>query len=191
MIAGLRGTIEAKLADAMLVDVGGVIYRVGTSMATLNDSGEPGDPVRLVTHMVVREDQLTLFGFASNDELIIFESLISVTGIGPRLACAVLSRFRPETLALAIAEGDVDLLATAPGIGKKTAARLIVELRGKLPDSGPAALPADADEQEVMAALRALGYTPAEAHGAVARTGRQPGTTVEERVFAALRELSE
>ena len=135
MIAGLRGHIAGKLLDAILVDVGGVIYRVGTSATTLGDVGEIGDEVQLRTHLIVREDQLALFGFASLDELALFDTLITVTGVGPRLACAILSRLRPDALALAISDGDVNLLATVPGIGKKTAARLIVDLRGKIPES--------------------------------------------------------
>lgn len=191
MIAGLRGAIAAKSIDSMLVDVGGVIYRVGTSATTLSESGAAGDEIRLHTHLVVREDQLALFGFALPEELTVFETLITVTGIGPRLACAVLSHLRPDVLALAISEGDVDRLATVPGIGKKTAARLIVDLRGKLPEGLISASPlgfSHADE-EAVAALRALGYTAAEASGALARTSKEGGSTVEERVFLALRNL--
>ena len=191
MIAGLRGRIDGKFADSLLVDVGGVIYRVGTSALTLGETGGIGDDVRLHTHLVVREDQLALFGFASADELAVFETLVSVTGVGPRLACAVLSHLRPDALALAISEGDVDRLATVPGIGKKTGARLVVELRGKLPEgltSGGAASLSSVDD-EAVAALRALGYTAAEASSALARNASGPGSTIEERVYAALRDL--
>jgi holliday junction DNA helicase RuvA len=191
MIAGLIGRLDAKLQDALLVDVGGVIYRVGTSMTTQNEIGEIGETVRLSTHLFVREDQLTLYGFASQDELRLFETLISVTGVGPRMACAILSRFEPNQLHDAIAQENVDLLATIPGVGKKTAARLIVELRGKLPSvPGMAPLTSGVDSDAVEA-LRSLGYTTAEAHSAVARTKTTAGATVEERVIAALRELAE
>jgi Holliday junction DNA helicase RuvA len=185
--------LEAKATDALLVDVGGVIYRVGTSATTLSEIGEIGDQVRLLTHLFVREDQLTLYGFASADELRLFETLIGVTGVGPRLACAILSQFPTERLYDAITQENVDLLATVPGVGRKTASRLILELRGKLPTSPRAAgVPGgDRDEAEVIEALRALGYTAAEAHGAVLHTPRQPGMTVEEQVVAALRELAE
>jgi len=193
VIAGLRGRLEAKTADALLVDVGGVIYRVGTSATTLSEIGEVGDQVRLLTHLFVREDQLTLYGFASTDELRLFETLIGVTGVGPRLACAILSHIPTDRLYEAITQENVDFLATVPGVGRKTASRLILELRGKLP-TGPrtAGVPGgDRDEAEAIEALRALGYTAAEAHGAVIRAPRQPGMTVEERVIAALRELAE
>src|SRR5918996_5155179 len=92
MIAGLKGRIERKLDDAALIDVGGVIYRVNTSLVTLEDIGETGESARLFTHLYVREDQLTLYGFASPDELRLFETLISVSGVGPRLALSILSR---------------------------------------------------------------------------------------------------
>ena len=193
MIAGLRGRLEGKLTDAVLVDTGGVIYRVGTSATTLDEVGDPGETVRLHTHLFVREDQLTLYGFATTDELQLFETLIGVTGVGPRLACAILSRVRTDALHEAISRENTDLLATVPGVGKKTAARLILELRGKLvpagsPSTGPAA---HRDEAEVIAALRALGYTTAEAHAAAARVPRDADLTVEERVVSALRELAE
>lgn len=186
MIAGLHGTIDAKTADSLLVDVGGVIYRVGTSAATISDAGLVGDEVRLHTHLIVREDQMALFGFISPDELRVFETLISVSGVGPRLACAVLSSLRPDVVALAIVEGDVDRLATVPGIGKKMAARLVVELRGKLPEGARSVVPGVSSvDEEAVAALRALGYTASEANNAVAHSAREGGT-VEERVFAAL-----
>ncbi|MCC6313059.1 MAG: Holliday junction branch migration protein RuvA [Thermomicrobiales bacterium] len=192
MIAGLRGRIEAKLADALLVDVGGVIFRVNTSALTLEESGDLGELVRLHTHLFVREDQLTLYGFAGADELRLFETLIGVTGVGPRLACAILGKLRPDALASAIATENVDTLATVPGVGKKTAARLILELRGKLVSVGVPAVgqstPVDAD---VLEALRSLGYTTAEAHAAAARVPRDANLSPEQRVVAALRELAE
>ncbi len=192
MIAGLRGRLESKLPDALLVDVGGVIYRVGTSATTLDEVGEPGDSVRLHTFLFVREDQLTLYGFAGTDELRLFETLIGVTGVGPRLACAILSRVRTDALHEAIARENADLLATVPGVGKKTAARLILELRGKLvPAAVPAAAGPARDDGDVIAALRALGYTTAEAHAAAARVPPDPALAVEDRVVAALRELAE
>jgi len=192
MIAGLRGHIERKLEDAALIDVGGVIYRVNTSRVTLEDIGDVGESVRLSTHLYVREDQLTLYGFASSDELRLFETLIGVSGVGPRLALAILSRVRTDALEVAINGENAELLATVPGVGRKTAARLILELRGKLvPASGAPATATSHEDSEVIAALRSLGYTTAEAHGALIRTPRGADIPIEERVVAALRELSE
>jgi len=192
MIAGLKGRLERKLEDAALVDVAGVIYRVNTSGITLDEIGDAGDNVRLFTLLYVREDQLTLYGFASTEELRLFETLIGVTGVGPRLALAILSRVRPEALEVAINGENAELLATVPGVGRKTAARLILELRGKLvPAGGPtAAAPSQADA-DVIQALRSLGYTAAEAHGALSRVARDEDLSLEQRVVAALRELAE
>lgn len=192
MIAGVRGRIDARTPDALLVDVGGVVYRVFTSVATLDDAGAVGDDVRLHTHLFVREDQLTLYGFATPEELRLFETLIGVSGVGPRMACAILGRFRPDALAAAIATENVALLATVPGVGRKTAARLILELRGKIvPGDVPAGVPPTPADTEVLEALRSLGYTAAEAHAAVSRLPRDGEMTVEDRVVAALRELAE
>lgn len=193
MIAALRGLVDTKLVDAVLVDVGGVIYRVNTSATTLNDVGERGDEVRLQTHLIVREDQLTLYGFAADEELRLFETLIGVTGVGPKLACAILSRLKPDALTMAISGENADLLATVPGVGKRTAGRLILELRGKLvPVAAVSPTPGSQIDSEVVAALRSLGYTAAEAHGAVARLPRETSdAAVEDRVVAALRDLAE
>jgi Holliday junction DNA helicase RuvA len=197
MIAGLRGRVEGKGVDALLVDVGGVIYRVGTSRTTLTEVGEIGEEVRLHTYLFVREDQLTLYGFASTGELQLFETMLGVTGIGPRLSCGILSHIQTEQLVQAIQAENADYLATVPGVGKKTAARLILELKGKLPaglGAGVAAGPVvDREQTEAVEALRALGYTAAEAHGALARTAAAlpEGATVEDRLLAALRELGQ
>lgn len=190
MIAGLRGLIAGKTADSLLVDCGGVIYRVGTSTSTLTDVGATGDPVEVLTHLIVREDQLALFGFATAEELSFFTVLISVTGIGARLACAVLSTLAPEALFEALQSGDVDLLATVPGVGKKTAARIVVDLRGKLPETMAMGIH-QAGNADVGEALRALGYTPAEVQQAMARTTFDAGMTVEERIVATLQQMGE
>ncbi len=192
MIAGLKGRIETKLPDALFVDVGGVVYRVNTTGTTLGDVGAPGEMVYLHTHLFVREDQMTLYGFAGTDELRLFETLIGITGVGPRLACTILTKMRPDALAVAIVDENADLLATVPGVGRKTASRLILELRGKLvpPAEGTVGGTTRADT-EVVEALRALGYTVAEAHAAAARTGAQMELPIEERVVAALRDLAQ
>ncbi len=193
MIAGLRGQLISKTPDAVLVDVGGVIYRVGTSTTTVDVVGDVGATLLLHTHLLVREDQLALYGFATLEELVLFETLLGVSGVGPRLACAILSRIPPDQLHGAISSENVELLSSVPGVGKRTASRLILELKGKLPEGGGPSTalsvrPADAD---VLAALRSLGYTSVEAHEAMARTSEHRDATVEERVLAALRDLAE
>ena len=190
MIAGLRGVISGKTEDAMLVDVQGVIYRVGTSTNTLADTGSIGDPVELMTVMIVREDAIALYGFSSAEELRFFEAMIGVSGIGARIACGILSTFRPDALFAAVQQGDVDLLATVPGIGKKTASRMIVELSGKLPEA-QFAREAIMQDRDVLDALRSLGYSSSEAQQAMLHADIQPGMTTEERIVATLQQLAD
>ena len=194
MIAGLRGQVYTKTVDSLFLDVNGVIYQVGTSANTLGETGEPGTDVTIVTRMIVREDQVSLYGFASSDELRLFDTLISVTGVGPRLACAVLSRFPTDQLHSAIASENASLLATVPGIGLKTASRLILEMRGKLPAlqgvatrSGSSAIPG-AKVDEVVEALQSLGYSPTEITTSVNSIPNDVEGT-EARLLAALRAL--
>jgi Holliday junction DNA helicase RuvA len=188
VIAGLRGLIAQKTDESILVDVNGVIYRVGTSTNTLAETGTVGDPIELLTSLVVREDAMTLFGFSSAEEHRFFDVLTGVSGIGPRLACAVLSTFRPDGLFSAVQSGDVDLLATIPGVGKKTASRMIVELSGKLPEA-QFVREVVLQDRDVIEALRSLGYSSAEVQEALVRARIEPGMTTEERIVAALQLL--
>ena len=190
MIAGLRGQIVSKHEDAILVDVAGVIYRVGTSTNTLAETGAAGDSIELMTAMIVREDALALYGFATAEELRFFEVMTGISGIGPRLACAILSTFKPDGLYAAVQQGDVDLLATVPGIGRKTASRMIVELSGKLPEAQFVHEMMLAD-RDVIEALRAMGYSASEAQQALVRAQTTPGMTTEEKVVAAFQQLGE
>jgi Holliday junction DNA helicase RuvA len=191
MIAGLRGTVHKTLNDAILLDVGGVVYRVNSSTRSISELGEVADEVFLHTHLVVREDAMTLFGFTTEAELVWFETLITVNGVGPRLALAVLSKLAPEQLIAAIADEDLTLLSTVSGVGKRTASRILLDLRGKLPEDldGPKVARITVEEAETIAALRALGYTAAESQTAVARIDLAADATPEERVIAALRQL--
>ncbi len=190
MIAGLIGTIQAVAGDAVTVNVNGVIYRVNTSSQTGPDAGGRGAAVELHTHMVVRDDALILFGFLTENELVWFETLIGVNGVGPRLACAVLSRFTPDELLSAISAEEIDLLSTVPGIGKRTASRILLDLRGKLPENleptGPLAMRSN---PEVLGALQALGYSTAEALTAISPLPEEASSSTEEQVLEALRIL--
>jgi Holliday junction DNA helicase RuvA len=131
-----------------------------------------------------------LYGFATHDELELFEALISASGVGPKTACAVLSRFQPDQLREAIHQGNAQLFSTVPGIGAKTAARLIVDLKGKLPEPAAGFSGATADD-DVVAALRSLGYSAAESMTAALRAGSTAGLTTEERIIAALRVIND
>ena len=193
MIAAVKGRLVGRMGDSLLVDLGPLVLQVHTSATTIGDAGEPGGEVRLHTYLHVREDQFALYGFGTTEELALFTLLLGVTGIGPRLAANILSATRPEPLLNAISAEDVAFLSRLPGIGRKTAARIILDLRGKLAAIGgaaPGAPPAPGDG-DVVEALQALGYTAAEAHGAVARLPREPARSVEERIVAALQSMSE
>jgi len=190
VIAGLRGQIVAKHDDAILVDVNGVIYRVGTSTNTLAEVGTAGESIELMTTLIVREDLLALFGFATAEELRFFEVMTGISGIGPRLACAILSTFRPDGLYAAVQKGDVDLLATVPGIGKKTASRMVVELSGKLPEA-QYVHDLMVSDRDVIEALRVMGYSASEAQQALVQAQTTPGMTTEEKVVAAFQQLGE
>lgn len=196
MIAAVRGTLEGRGADHALVAVGGVVLRIASSAATLRELGEVGAPVTLHTHLYVREDSLQLFGFRTLEELRLFETLLGVTGVGPRLALSILSFASVDQLQAAILSEDAALLSKAPGVGRKTAARIILELRGKLTAAvgagAPGRVAADQATSEVLEALQALGYTTAEAVQAVAALGEEArDLTPEQRVFAALRRLGQ
>jgi holliday junction DNA helicase RuvA len=186
MIAALRGVLEARSADSLVIEVAGVSFRVFAPASTVSQAGSLGDTVKLYTHLYVREDLLSLFGFQMPQERDLFQLLLTVTGIGPKAALSLLSAYPAETLKQAIAGGDVDLLTRVPGIGKKTAGRLVLDLKGKLDWSkvGLAApgAPADAD---VLAALTNLGYTAAEAQAAVQSLPTDRAYTTEEKIRLA------
>lgn len=182
MIAFIRGEVVARGNDHVVVDVRGVGYKVFVPRQPA------GDSVTLHTHHVVREDAQQLYGFETREELALFELLITVPNVGPRAALSLLGVSRPAALAAAIASGDVAALARAPGVGKKTAERVIVDLRGKIAresrEDGGGAVPLD---DEAASALQALGYTAAEALAALRAAPPSGGATTEERVSAALR----
>jgi len=182
VIVSVRGRVIARGADHVVVEVGGVGYQVFVPRHP------SGDEVLLHTHHVVREDAQLLFGFESREELALFELLISVSGVGPKAALAILSVSRPVDVASAIAAGDAATLAKAPGVGKKTAERLIVDLRSKV--GGLAVAPQGSglvDDDEAVAALRALGYTLAEAQAALRGVPPASKASTEDRLAAALR----
>lgn len=191
MISGVRGRIVSKAEGSVQIDLHGLILRVLTSQTTISDLGSLGEQVELLTHLYVREDQLTLFGFTSKNELDLFELLLTVSGVGPRVALSVLSTARPSEIEQAIESEDVNVLSRVPGIGKKTAGRIIFDLRGKLPErEGKGTAPLVAQDQEALEALQSLGYSAVEARNALAGVERFDGQTVEERVYAALQTLA-
>lgn len=189
MIASLHGKIQARTDDSLVLNVGGVGYRVRVPTPTLAALGAVGTDAMLYTHLHVREDDLSLYGFATEDELRLFEKLLTVSGIGPKVGMGILSSASTDSIRYAIAQGNADALTAFPGIGKKTAQRLVLELKGKIDLTGLGATgelsPVDED---VMNALINLGYSAAEATRA-ARAVPDSAQAVEERVRIALQFL--
>jgi len=192
MIAAIKGRLVGQQGDSLLIDIGPLVLQVQTSRTSIADAGEVGSEVYLHTYLYVREDQLALYGFSTTEELALFNLLLGVTGIGPRVATNVLSATRPEPLLNAINGEDTAFLSRLPGIGRKTAARIILDLRGKLADvGGGGGIAASSPDGDVAEALQALGYSAAEAYAAVGRLPRDSNRSVEERIVAALQSMSE
>jgi Holliday junction DNA helicase RuvA len=191
MIASLSGKLESLAADGAVINVGGVGFRVFLPTGTLSALGTPGSDVKVYTHTHVREDNITLYGFATAEELWLFETLIGVTGLGPKLALAILSALSPEQVTAAIATGSADMLDMVPGIGKKAASRIILELKEKIGAGWVAAPAAQAarENTDVLAALASLGYSAAEAVKAVGALPADSDLPLEEKVKLALQYL--
>lgn len=213
MIAFLRGTLRARGLDHAVVEVGGVGYHLAMSANSISELGSIGDEVLVHTHMVVRENDLSLIGFADEVERDVFLRLVEVSGIGPKGALAVLSALTPSALALAVATDDIALVSTAPGVGKKTAQRIIIELKDRLGMVGDADLggalassagrsgaaastatgagsPSGAELSalaDARTALAVMGFTPAEI--AEALKGATAGADVQDLIAAALKHL--
>jgi len=197
VIGYLRGRLLRATPERLVVEAGGVGYAVAVSLVTYSEiERRGGEAVELYVHTHVREDQLALYGFASERELELFERLITVSGIGPRLAQVVLSGLPAADLLQAIATGDVARLTRLPGVGKKTAERMVVELRDALQalarEAAPEpAAPAAASDDDLVAALVNLGYKAAQAEKAVGDARREaPGASFHELLPLALRRLS-
>jgi len=195
VIAHLRGRILRKAPQELVLDVAGVGYRVTIPLSTFYRLGEPGAEVSLLTHTHVREDTFALFGFVSASEQALFERLISVAGVGPRLAIGILSGIEAPDLVGALRSGDVTRLTRIPGVGKKTAERLVVELKDKmegLEGTEPSREGAPtAGQDDLVSALVHLGYSRHEAERGVARALKDGGDDrFEEILRRTLRVLS-
>lgn len=194
MIASVEGNVGAITADSLVIEVGGIGYRVFAAPAILA-TAVPGGRLKLHTFHLVREDQQALYGFRNAEELGFFNLLLTVTGVGPKVALAIVGSRATADLQLAIMTGDQAVLVAIPGIGKKLAERVIFELKEKVAAAGVAAAGSigglGAAESEVVAALQALGYSLGEARDAsrVALADAAIGGTLEDRVKAALRTL--
>jgi len=199
LIGYLRGALRARTPERIILDCGGIGYEVAISLQTFAriERVAVGGELELEIHTHVREDALALYGFATPREKLLFEKLIAVSGIGPRLAQVVLSGMAPDDLLAALAAGDVARLVTIPGVGKKTAERMVVELRDKL-QALAAELPARAgdagarsSDADLVAALVNLGYKANQAEAAVAAARKEaPSVPFQELLRLALRRLS-
>lgn len=197
MYAYLKGVVADKGANELVLDVGGVGYLLSCSMTTLQETPSIGETMKAYTYFSVREDAMELFGFATPEEKSMFLRLLSVSGVGPKLALSILGAMPLRDLTLAIVTGDAAALSRAPGVGKKTAQRIALELKEKVTESDLEAAPAVAPlppaqedaAAEALAALQALGYTPAEAARAISLV-RGQSDSANELVRLALRGMA-
>jgi holliday junction DNA helicase RuvA len=191
MISSLNGRIDSMTGDSAIVNVGGVGFKVFMPTSALANIGRPGDTVKVFTHMHVREDNITLYGFPTADELWLFETLLGVTGLGPKLSLAMLSALTPQQLTMAIATGNEDMLDMVPGVGKKVASRVVLELKEKIGAGWAitAASEGSKENADVLAALTSLGYSAGEAVKAVANLPSSGKMKLEDKVKLALQYL--
>lgn len=195
MFRYIKGTIEMKLAQSVVVECGGVGFELAVPQNSRLYLAHEGSEVTVFTYMSVREDDISLFGFDDEDGLLLFEKLITVNGIGAKAAMAILSAMPASDVKKAIVFEDADMLTRANGIGKKTAQRIVLELRDKLKDvviedagpAGEAVMPQSDDKQQAVDALIALGYSRTEAASAL--VGADDGLSVEEYIKIALKNM--
>lgn len=188
MISSLHGKIESIGSDQAIINVGGIGFQVFMPTTALTTLGRPGDEVKVFTHLHLREDNVALYGFTTAEDLWLFETLIGVSGLGPRLALAMLSALNPEQITTAIATGSIEMLDMIPGIGKKVANRIVLELKDKI-GAGWIATPATElarENTDVLAALTSLGYSAAEATKAVASLPADASLDLEDKIKLAL-----
>ncbi len=191
MIASLQGIVDAIGTDWMVVNVGGVGFKVSVPTSVLSEGGITGHEIKLFTHLHVREDEMTLYGFAAPEDLRLFDIFLTVSGLGPKTALNMLSAMSSDQLSLAIASASVEMLTSISGIGKKTADRIILELKDKV-GAFVTVTPAGRIAQEntdVLSALTSLGYSIAEASRAIAIIPSDKKLSLEERIKLALQYL--
>lgn len=187
MIATIQGQIISQGQDHLVVLVGGIGVRVRVPRTVFDYIEGVGHTVMLYTHLMVREDALTLYGFVDEAERHLFETLINVSGVGPKLALAIMSTLSLSHLSHAVMQGEPDLLTRVPGIGKKTAEKILFELKDKLIPAGPVELAPISDiDADVLDALTALGYSVVEAQAALQSIPRDAPQDVEQRLLLAL-----
>ena len=191
MIVGVRGVLEAAGPDWIHLSVGGVTLQVSVPGNAIAKLGAIGSTVSLHTHLRIRDEQPVLYGFPDPDSLSLFTLLTGVSGVGPRLGLSLLSELEPASLQQAVASANGAALAAAPGVGRRTAERIILELKDKIePGDGPFTAPPASGDTEVLAALSALGYSAAEARAALDGLPPDDGLSVEDRIRLALQQFA-
>ncbi len=186
MIQSLRGILQRVGEQELTVEVGGVGLQVAVTNSVLESAPSIGRSIYIETHLVVREDALLLYGFGSQDERELFLELLKVSGVGPRLGLATLSTLSIDTLRLAVANNQPEVLVRVPGIGKKTAERIVFHLKDRIVAAPSADFAPKVVDEEVVSVLTALGYSAVEAQSAVNSLGSEAPDQVEERVKLAL-----
>ena len=190
MIGRITGTLLGIEHQTALVDVGGVGYEIECPISTLCELPPAGQTVTLLTHFVVREDAQLLYGFLTHDDRESFRILIKISGVGPKLAIGVLSGLSGDELAAAVERDDVATLTRLPGVGKKTAERLLVELRGRMTSTGRTqSSNPDSPVEEAVLGLIALGYKEAEARKAINALPKDPEATPESLIRSSLKQM--
>ena len=183
LVTSISGTLQRTGEDWVEVSMGGITLRVSVPSTATDSVGRVGQPIVLYTSLQIREDSISMYGFPTEDERLTFETLLNISGIGPRLALAMLGRFSPMSLAQTVEAGDTRALSTVPGVGRRTASRIVLELKGKL-DLDFGRVDAAGADSDLIDALTALGYSYTESSEAIGRTG--PDVPEEERIRTAL-----
>jgi Holliday junction DNA helicase RuvA len=192
MIAAIDGTLESLGMDSAIIKVGGISIQVYLSSRTISELGAVGGRVKLHTHLHWKEDTVVLYGFATQGELDLFRMLTSVSGVGPKLGLSMLSNLSPEELASAIMSDNTDLITHIPGVGKKTAGRIMLELKSTLEKGwgGTIGTYPTEDTSKIVAALTNLGYTASDAARAAAAIPASSDLSLEDKIRLALRQLA-
>lgn len=202
VISYIKGPLAEKMEDSVVIEAQGIGYQIFVPLSVLSELPPAGENVKVYTYLNVREDAVTLYGFLTRQDLDMFRQLIGVTGVGPKSALGILSALTPDILRMAVLSGDAKTIAKAPGVGAKTAQRIILDLKDKVKAAdvlfageGMEQAPLDAGGvgaigKEAMEALTALGYSSGEASGAVKKVAVTEDMTVEDVLKKALRHLS-
>ena len=189
LISAIFGNLETKGVDFADISIGGITLRANIPTKTSEDLGEVGSSVRLHTSLQVRQDQISLYGFSTEEDRITFDTLININGVGPRLALAILSTFTAGELSTVVNSEDSNTLTQVPGVGKRTASRILLELKGKV-DEISHIVTVDNKAQDVLAALVALGYSAQEARQAMANVPPNEDINGEDWIRIALQHLT-